>query len=159
MTSSARLTARLARHVEIQRRLLALADEQADALRIADLDALRTIVAQQETAVLESGRLERERSEEARVLCESLGLGPDATVEELAAALPAADGRELDREARTLRGVAAELRAATGRNRELIEHELALIDQLVRHVIVGETSGYGGRQPLALVHRLCDREA
>ena len=153
------LAARLAEQVEVQHRLLELADSQALALRDGDLEALRAIVAEQEASVLESGRLERERAEEARRLCGALGLAADATIAELAAVLPNDEAAAVERESRALRLAVAELREASSRNRALIEQELALIDDVVRHVIVGEPTSYNGRELPVVPRRLLDREA
>ena len=156
MTTPAPLADQLARQAEAQRRLLSLARAQADALRRGDLNALRLITAEQESVLLDSGRLQRERADEAERLCASVGLAADASVDELAAALPPEQAADLMRESRTLGEAIAELRDANELNRELIEQELTLIDHLVRHVILGQPDGYGERDVPAPTRQLLD---
>lgn len=158
--SVAALAGHLAGQTELQRKLLSLAHAQEDALRRGDLRALRTITAEQEGAVLDSARLERARAEEAVRLCEELGLEPDQSVAELAAALPPGAAGGLEQAAADLRGLVAELIELNVRNRALIEQELGTIDHIVRDVILGQGSRIDDARALPPAPpRLLDREA
>ncbi|WP_220150393.1 flagellar protein FlgN [Gaiella occulta] len=158
--SAAALAGHLASQVELQRKLLSLAHAEEEALRRGDLRALRTITAEQEGAVLDGARLERARADEALRLCEQLGLGPDASAAELAAALPGDEGDGLEQAAAELRALVAELLDLNRRNRSLIEQELGTIDHLVRGVILGQASRTDDARALPPAPpRLVDREA
>jgi hypothetical protein len=158
--SGAVLAEQLASQTERQRRLLSLVRAQRDALRRGDVEALRTITADQEEAVLGAALLERDRDRHARALAESLGLDPGADASEIAAALPEGERNALEQAAEELRAVVAELTDVSHGNRMLVEQELRTIDHLVREVVLRDRLDPDDLQAGAPARpRLLDREA
>lgn len=124
--------------------VLALAEAQTGAIVARDLDGVSGLTQRIERALAEGRGLEERRISFASRLAESVGApAEDAiTLARLAQLLPANEARDLLRAGTSLRAVTDRLQAQSQANRSLIEHELAVIDQVMRVAHRGEQTTY-----------------
>ena len=111
---------------------LRLCEAQTHAIARRDIAAVNALSEQLEREVVEGRELEEQRSGFAAEL--AAALGPDAvpTLSGLSARLPVAEAQELERAGEIVLGVVDRLAGRSAANRALLEHELAVIDQVVR---------------------------
>jgi hypothetical protein len=114
------LLAHLRADLALLRDAVAALTEGHDALRRGDLDRFAAAQARQEAQV--AALTNRASAEAARELAVALGLPPTASLAELAAACPAAEGAALRMVREELRAAAAELHRIHERNATLAEH-------------------------------------
>jgi hypothetical protein len=137
------LIAVLRRQADSLEKALELTEAQTTAIVRRDLDAINMLSAGLEHEVLEGRVLDERRTGFAAELAAALGVEPGATtMSTLAAALPRDDARALLRAGETVIRSVERLARQSAANRALLEHELAVIDQVVRIAHRGERSTY-----------------
>jgi hypothetical protein len=119
---------------------LRLSEAQTDAIARRDLASVNAISATLEREVVEGRVLEERRAGFAAELAVALGHDGSASIGELGGLLPPTEAAELRRAGEIVLGVVDRLATRSAANRTLLEHELAVIDQVVR---IAHRSGDG----------------
>jgi hypothetical protein len=124
---------------------LELAEAQTSAIVRRDLAAINRLSAGLEHEVVEGRVLEERRQGFAAELAAALGIEPgETTLSTIAGALPRHEGRALLQAGETVIRAISRLSRQSAANRQLLEHELAVIDQVVRIAHRGERTVYAG---------------
>jgi len=124
---------------------LELAEAQTSAIVRRDLEAINRLSAGLEQEVVSGRVLEERRQGFAAELATALGIDAgETTLSTIAGALPAHEGRALQQAGETVIRAIARLSRQSAANRQLLEHELAVIDQVVRIAHRGERTVYAG---------------
>ena len=146
MTDALRqLVAVLRRQADSVEAALELAEAQTSAIVHRDLLAISSISAGLEREVSEGRVLEERRVGFAAELAHALGIDPDeTTLATIAGALPRHEGQALLRAGETVIRAVEKLARQSTANRQLLEHELVVIDQVVRIAHRGERTVYAG---------------
>ena len=119
---------------------LHLCEAQTGAIARRDLASVNAISETLEREVVEGRVLEERRTGFAAELAAALGHDGPVSMGELGALLPPAEAEALRRAGEMVLGVVDRLAARSTANRTLLEHELAVIDQVVR---IAHRSGDG----------------
>ncbi len=124
--------------------VLALAEAQTGAIVDRDLDGVSGLTQRIERELAAGRGVEERRSSFAARLADAVGAPQEdaLTLSSLARLLPAGEARDLLRAGTALRAVTDRLQAQSQANRSLIEHELAVIDQVMRVAHRGEHTTY-----------------
>jgi hypothetical protein len=139
------LIAVLRRQADSLEKALELTEAQTAAIVRRDLNAINQLSAGLEHEVLQGRVLEERRTGFAADLAHALGVDPGTTtLTTLAAALPRNESHALLRAGETVIRSVERLARQSSANRALLEHELAVIDQVVRVAHRGERSTYRG---------------
>ena len=139
------LIAVLRRQADSLEAALHLAEAQTSAIVRRDLNSINQISSGLEHEVVEGRVLEERRQGFAAELAAALGVEPGATtLTTLAAALPRDDSRALLRAGETVIRAVEKLARQSAANRTLLEHELTVIDQVVKIAHRGERTTYRG---------------
>jgi FlgN protein len=124
---------------------LALTERQTDCIVRRDLDLINGLSMSLEHEVLEGRRLEERRLGFAAELAAALGIAPEeTTLGTIAAALPRDESRALLAAGDTVIRSVERLARRSAANRQLLEHELQVIDQVMRIAHRGERTTYAG---------------
>lgn len=146
--------------VRLYRHLLDLSQAQLAAVQAKDVHVVHAILQEIEMAMLERARLEQTRSSLIHRAAAELGVAvDDVTAARLEATCDEAIAGEIRRCAGELRGIVEDLDQVVARNRALLEHELAVVDHLVKGMTVdrtarptyGRTGAQGAASPLRLL--------
>jgi len=111
---------------------LKLSEAQTAAIVRRDIASVNAISETLEREVVEGRVLDERRAGFAAELAAALGHDGDSSIGELSSLLPAAEAAELRRAGDIVLGVVDRLGTQSAANRTLLEHELAVIDQVVR---------------------------
>ena len=124
---------------------LDLTERQTDAIVRRELERINALSQSLEREVVEGRKLEERRHGFAAELADALGMEPgDSTLSTLAAALPRDEANALLRAGETVIRSIEKLARRSVANRQLLEHELAMIDQVMRIAHRGDRSTYAG---------------
>jgi hypothetical protein len=124
---------------------LDLTERQTDAIVRRELDRINTLSQSLEREVVEGRKLEERRHGFAAELADALGMEPgESTLSMLASALPRSEANALLRAGETVIRSIEKLARRSVANRQLLEHELAVIDQVMRIAHRGDRSTYAG---------------
>ena len=125
--------------------ILELTEAQTAAIAARDVDRVSRLTGAIEREMLDGRVVEERRAGFAAELADALGrLDGDVTVGALADALPGPDGRVLRAAADEVVRCVERLGRQSEANRSLLEHELAVIDQVMRIAHRGERTTYSG---------------
>ena len=125
---------------------LDLSERQTDAIVRRELDRINTLSRSLEHEVVEGRKLEERRFGFAAELANALGIEPgESTLSTLAAALPRNEANALLRAGEVVIRSVERLARRSVANRQLLEHELTVIDQVMRIAHRGDRSTYGGK--------------
>ncbi len=122
----------LRRQAEALEAALRLSEAQTAAIVRRDLGSVNAISESLEREVVQGRVLDERRAGFAAELAAAIGHDGEVTLSGLAAQLPAGEARELERAGEIVLGVVERLGSRSAANRTLLEHELAVIDQVVR---------------------------
>jgi FlgN protein len=140
------LIAVLRRQADSLESALALTEQQTSAIARRDVEQVTALSMSLERELVDGQVLEERRIGFAGELAAALGVEPgETTLKTLANALPRDEGRQLLRAGDTVIRAVERLARQSAANRALLEHELAVIDQVVRIAHRGDRSTYGGR--------------
>jgi hypothetical protein len=132
--------------------LLELTEAQTAAIASRDIDRVGRLTGIIEREVLDGRAVEERRAGFAAELAAALGrTDGDVTVTSLVDSLSPVEGRALRHAADTVVDCVGRLARQSSANRALLEHELAVIDQVMRVAHRGERTTYSG-------HGAYDRE-
>ena len=124
---------------------LDLTERQTDAIVRRELDRINALSRSLEVEVIEGRKLEERRHGFAAELAAAIGVEVgDSTLSTLAAALPRQEANALLKAGETVIRAVEQLARRSVANRQLLEHELAVIDQVMRIAHRGDRSTYGG---------------
>jgi hypothetical protein len=124
---------------------LDLTERQTDAIVRRELDRINTLSQSLEHEVVEGRKLEERRYGFAAELADALGIDAgESTLSTLAAALPRNEANALLRAGETVIRSVEKLARRSVANRQLLEHELTVIDQVMRIAHRGDRSTYAG---------------
>ena len=124
---------------------LDLTERQTDAIVRRELDRINTLSQTLEHEVVEGRKLEERRHGFAAELADALGIDSgESTLSTLAAALPRNEANALLRAGETVIRSVEKLARRSVANRQLLEHELTVIDQVMRIAHRGDRSTYAG---------------
>lgn len=124
---------------------LDLTERQTDAIVRRELDRINALSQSLEHEVGEGRKLEERRYGFAAELADALGIDPgESTLATLAAALPRNEANALLRAGETVIRSVEKLARRSVANRQLLEHELTVIDQVMRIAHRGDRSTYAG---------------
>ncbi len=124
---------------------LELCEAQTSAIVRRDLEAINRLSHGLEREVVEGRVLEERRQGFAAELAHALGIDAgETTLSTIAGALPANESRALLRAGETVIRAVERLARQSSANRQLLEHELTIIDQVVRIAHRGERTVYAG---------------
>jgi hypothetical protein len=125
--------------------ILELTEAQTAAIAARDIDRISRLTGEIEREVLDGRVVEERRAGFAAELADALGrYDGDVTLGTLADALPGPDGRLLRSAAEDVVRCVERLGRQSEANRSLLEHELAVIDQVMRIAHRGERTTYSG---------------
>ena len=147
MTSEAlrHLVSVLRRQADSVEAALELAEAQTSAIVRRDLDAINRLSHGLEREVVEGRVLEERRQGFAAELASALGIDAgETTLSTIARALPAHEARKLMQAGETVIRAVERLTRQSAANRQLLENELTVIDQVVRIAHRGERRVYAG---------------
>lgn len=145
------ILANLDEQVRLYRHLLTLSTAQLEALQRHDVRAVHAILQEIELAMLERAKVERRRADLLMAIASELGVPLDEVTATLLSQISDAPVAEAIAAASTeLRALIVELDLVVGKNRVLLEHELAIIDHMVKGMTtsaaVAPTYGKTGAQ-------------
>ena len=124
---------------------LELTEQQTSAITRRDVEQVAALSRSLERELVDGQVLEERRVGFAAELAAALDVEPGGTtLSTLARALPRNEGRALLRAGDTVIRAVEQLARRSAANRTLLEHELAVIDQVVRIAHRGERTTYAG---------------
>jgi len=124
---------------------LALTEKQTDAIVRRELERINELSQSLEVQVVENRKLEERRVGFAADLAAAIGVEMgDSTLSTLAAALPKHEANALLKAGETVIRAVEKLARRSVANRQLLEHELAVFDQVMRIAHRGDRSTYAG---------------
>ena len=127
--------------VRIYSHLLNLSRAQLAATQAKDVHSVHAILQELEMAMMERARHEQNRSRLISRAAVELGCTPEeVTATKLQATTDAAISGEIARCSDELKAIVQELDTVVARNRALLEHELAVMDHLVKGMTVDRTA-------------------
>jgi hypothetical protein len=122
----------LRRQAEALETALRLSEAQTGAIVRRDIASVNATSESLEREIVEGRVLEERRAGFAAELAAALGHDGAATMSELGELLPGPEAAELRRAGEIVMAVVDRLATRSAANRTLLEHELAVIDQVVR---------------------------
>jgi flagellar biosynthesis/type III secretory pathway chaperone len=148
---------------EILRAMRAVAEQQQQALVVGDLQALTSVVEQQQELVEHLNALETERMTALVAIAAATGLDAEsATISAIAATLPLDWATALTRQSQHLRAEAIALQQVQDVNEQLLEGSRGLVDrwlQYLRSVLSGSLYTASGAAGSISGARSLDRSA
>ena len=112
----------LTQQLQLCRRLLAVCEEQTEALITNDLEKLHQLENEQRLSIEQQIEQEAIRAEAVRQIADSLGLSPLPTLTDLLPRLSSRDSETLERLRTDLKHVLGQLETVQHRNLELLEN-------------------------------------
>lgn len=127
--------------VRLYRHLLNLSEAQLAAVRTQDVHSVHAILQEIEMSMLDRARLEMLRADLIRRIAAELGIEIEqVTAARLRQITDASISSQIERAAEELRQVITELDRVVACNRSHLEHELAVVDQMVKGMTVDRTA-------------------
>ena len=127
--------------VRVYGHLLNLSQAQLAAVQAKDVHSVHAILQELEMTMMERARLEQNRSFLLTRAGLELGVpAAEVTAAKLQATTDAAIGQAISRCSEELKAIVMQLDSVVARNRALLEHELAVMDHLVKGMTVDRTA-------------------
>jgi hypothetical protein len=137
----ARIVTNLDDQVRIYEHLLGLAQRQFEALNRQDVRVVHAVLQDIELAMLERGKVEVRRAEALEAIAGELGIPmQEVTASLLQQVSDAPIAEAIAAASAHLRRLIGDLDAVVGKNRVLLEHELGVIDHLVKGMTTNRVS-------------------
>jgi len=131
----------LSDQVRLYSHLLELSRAQLDAVRVQDVRSVHAILQEIEIAMLDRSRHEQRRELLIREVAAVLGIGQgEVTAARLQAACDAPIAAEIGRASEELRAIVKDLDDVVSRNRAYLEHELSVVDHMVKGMTVDRSA-------------------
>ncbi len=131
----AQIADNLEQQIRVYSRVRDLMTRQQQALRARDVHAVHDVLQELEVALLERGRVDAARERLIELAAEELGIDvEDVSAAAIADASPADTGAHVMNLSRQLRTMISELDSLGRMNRILLQHELDVVDVLVKGI-------------------------